>query len=46
MAEEDEDFQERVEYVYSQMDKHGTGVTYMLMLRFARPALGPCLAPS
>eukprot|EP01047_Picozoa_sp_COSAG01_P007466 COSAG01_NODE_285_length_19434_cov_131.491777_2_plen_188_part_00 len=46
MAEEDEDFQERVEYVYREMDKHGTGVTYMLMLRFAPPALGPCLAPS
>jgi hypothetical protein len=33
MAEDEEDFEERVDFVYKIMDKHGTGVTYMLFLR-------------
>ena len=33
MAEDDDDFEERVDYVYSEMDKNNSGVTYMLFLR-------------
>lgn len=36
MAEDEEDFQERVEFVYKEMDKNKTGVSYMLFLRWAR----------
>jgi uncharacterized Fe-S center protein len=34
MAEEEEDFEERVEYVYNEMDKNKVGVSYMNFLRY------------
>ena len=33
MAENEEDFEERVDFVYKEMDKNSSGVTYMLFLR-------------
>ena len=36
MAEDDEDFQERVDFVYNLMDKNKTGVSYMLFLSWCK----------
>eukprot|EP01048_Picozoa_sp_COSAG05_P029616 COSAG05_NODE_9834_length_598_cov_1.126253_1_plen_56_part_10 len=41
MAEDEEDLEERVEFVYNAMDKNKTGVSYMLFLRCDLDGSGP-----